>query len=85
MFKTQKAKLHIKEGKVPTEGGSLLASLFEKLVMVMVIYFVLSIVNSLAQSYYQRLQTRKQTVAAATPRQSNKNRSKSQATVAKQA
>ena len=74
LFKTQNAKLHVKEGKLPTEGRSLLASLFDKLVMFMVIYFVLSIVNSLAQSYHKRLQTHKQTVAAATPRQTNKSR-----------
>ena len=76
LFKSQKAKLHIKEGVVPSEGGSLLASLFEKLVMVMVIYFIISIVNSLAQSYYQRLQSRKQNLAAVTPRQTIKNRGK---------
>lgn len=85
LFRSQKAKLHAKEGTIPSEGGSLLASLFEKLVMVMVIYFVISIVNSLAQSYHHRLQTRKQSVTAATPRQANKNRSKSQAIIAKQA
>jgi len=85
LFKSQKAKLHVKEGVVPSEGGSLLASLFEKLVMVMVIYFVISIVNSLAQSYHQRLQSRKQHVVSATPRQANKNRSKGHATIAKQA
>ncbi|EFX76232.1 hypothetical protein DAPPUDRAFT_199069 [Daphnia pulex] len=85
LFKSQKAKLHVKEGVVPSEGGSLLASLFEKLVMVMVIYFVISIVNSLAQSYHQRLQSRKQHLASATPRQAIKNRIKSQATIAKQA
>lgn len=85
MFKTQKAKLHLKEGKAPAEGGSLLASLFEKLVLVMVIYFVISIVNSFAQSYHQRLQTRKQNSTATTPRQINKNRIKNQTAVAKQA
>lgn len=85
LFRSQKAKLHAKEGTIPSEGGSLLASLFEKLVMVMVIYFVISIVNSLAQSYHHRLQTRKQSVTAATPRQANKNRSKSQTIIAKQA
>lgn len=85
LFKSQKAKLHSKEGKVPTEGGSLLASLFEKLVMIMVIYFVISIVNSLAQSYHQRLQTRKQNISAATPRQTNKSRSKNQGNFIKQA
>lgn len=85
LFKSQKAKLHAKEGTIPSEGGSLLASLFEKLVMIMVVYFVISIVNSLAQSYHQRLQTRKQNVTAATSRQINKNRHKSQAIIAKQA
>ncbi|XP_045033265.1 vacuole membrane protein 1-like [Daphnia magna] len=85
LFRSQKAKLHAKEGTIPSEGGSLLASLFEKLVMVMVIYFVISIVNSLAQSYHHRLQTRKQSLTAATPRQANKNRSKSQTIIAKQA
>lgn len=68
LLKSQKAKLHSKEGKGPAEGGSLLASLFEKLVLVMVVYFVLSIVNSLAQSYHQRVQLQNQKLADATPR-----------------
>ena len=37
------------------DSGSVLAWLFEKLVLVMVAYFVLSIINSMAQSYHKRL------------------------------
>lgn len=72
LLKSQKAKLHGKDGTESAEGGSILASLFEKLVLVMVVYFLVSIVNSLAQNYHQRLQKQKQT---------SKNLRKSQATV----
>ncbi|KAH7955414.1 hypothetical protein HPB52_000858 [Rhipicephalus sanguineus] len=51
----QKAKLHRKVGSHVAQEGSLLAWLFEKLVLGMIIYFVLSIVNSMAQSYHRRL------------------------------
>ncbi|XP_059487658.1 vacuole membrane protein 1 isoform X2 [Neocloeon triangulifer] len=54
----QKSKLHRKVGaKTSSDGqsGSLLASLFEKLVILMVFYFVISIVNSLAQAYHKRI------------------------------
>ncbi|KAK6640692.1 hypothetical protein RUM44_012389 [Polyplax serrata] len=51
----QKLRLHRRsEAEVPGDGN-ILASIFEKFVVVMVIYFVLSIVNSMAQSYYKRL------------------------------
>jgi len=36
--------------------GSILSSIFEKFVLVMVVYFVVSIINSLAQSYAKRLE-----------------------------
>ena len=72
LLKSQKAKLHGKDGTEAAESGSILASLFEKLVLIMVVYFVVSIVNSLAQNYHQRLQKQKQ---------SSKNPRKSQATV----
>lgn len=72
LLKSQKAKLHGKEGTESAEGGSILASLFEKLVLIMVVYFLVSIVNSLAQNYHQRLQKRKQ---------SSKNYRKNQVTV----
>lgn len=78
LLKTQKAKLHSKGGKETSEGGSVLASLFEKLVLIMVIYFVVSIVNSLAQSYHQRQQTKKHNLEAATPRSGGRQRRKSQ-------
>jgi len=85
LLKSQKAKLHSKEGKEPSEGGSILASLFEKLVMAMVIYFVISIVNSLAQNYHQRLHSRKQGVnGLSRSRIASVKRGKNQ-TVAKQA
>lgn len=51
----QKAKLHRKVGSHVAQEGSLLAWLFEKLVLGMIIYFVLSIVNSMAQNYHRRL------------------------------
>lgn len=51
----QKAKLHRKVGSHVAQEGSLLAWLFEKLVLGMIIYFVLSIINSMAQSYHRRL------------------------------
>lgn len=70
LLRTQKAKLHSKDGHVAAEGGSLLATLFEGLVFVMVVYFVVSIVHSLAQSYCQRLQTKKHS-----PRQAGKRKS----------
>ena len=59
LLQNQKAKLHGKGGKSSGESGSWLASLFEKVVIAMVIYFVISIVNSLAQNYHDRLQKRK--------------------------
>lgn len=77
LLKTQKAKLHNKGGQELAEGGSFLASLFEKLVLLMVAYFLVSIVNSLAQSYHQRLHNKKQKQTAF----SNKSYRKSQTTV----
>jgi large-conductance mechanosensitive channel len=37
------------------QEGNILSSIFEKIVVVMILYFVVSIINSLAQSYYKRL------------------------------
>ena len=48
----QKEKLH---SGGSDQGGSIISSIFEKFVLVMVAYFVVSIVNSLAQSYEKRL------------------------------
>ena len=48
----QKEKLH---GGASEQGGSILSSIFEKFVLLMVTYFVVSIINSLAQSYEKRL------------------------------
>lgn len=54
----QKAKLHRKVGTHVAQESSLLAWLFEKLVMAMIAYFVLSIINSMAQNYHRRLSKR---------------------------
>jgi len=81
LLKSQKAKLHNKGGQEAGEGGSILASLFEKLVLLMVVYFLVSIVNSLAQNYHQRLQKRKQKTAS----DSNKNHHRKSQTTVKQA
>merc|ERR1711862_575438 len=48
----QKEKLH---SGGSDQGGSIISSIFEKFVLVMVAYFVVSIINSLAQSYEKRL------------------------------
>jgi hypothetical protein len=48
----QKEKLH---SGTSDQGGSILGSVFEKFVVIMVAYFVVSIVNSLALSYDKRL------------------------------
>lgn len=48
----QKEKLH---SGVADQGGSIISSVFEKFVLLMVAYFVVSIINSLAQSYEKRL------------------------------
>lgn len=55
----QKSKLHRHTGSSTPESGSILSSLFEKFVLVMVLYFVISIVNSLAQSYHKRIHQKK--------------------------
>uniref|UniRef100_A0AAR5Q4E2 SAP domain-containing protein n=2 Tax=Dendroctonus ponderosae TaxID=77166 RepID=A0AAR5Q4E2_DENPD len=56
----QKNKLHKKATKsVKEAGGNILAAVFEKFVIVMIIYFVISIVNSFAQSYHKRIHKRK--------------------------
>ncbi|KAK7078203.1 Vacuolar membrane protease [Halocaridina rubra] len=60
-FKTflekQKQKFHRKPGTGPTtqDDKNILAWIFEKLILLMIIYFVLSIVNSFAQSYHKRI------------------------------
>lgn len=52
----QKNKLHRTTGSgMPAESGSILAWIFEKFVIAMILYFVISIVNSLAQSYHKRI------------------------------
>lgn len=55
----EKQKNKLKQGKSAGSGGgpegSLLSSIFEKFVMVMVAYFVISIVNSMAQSFHKRI------------------------------
>ncbi|CAB3379272.1 vacuole membrane protein 1 isoform X2 [Cloeon dipterum] len=54
----QKSKLHRKVGSSSSSDGhsqSFLASVFEKLVISMVVYFIISIVNSLAQAYHKRI------------------------------
>ncbi|XP_060534127.1 vacuole membrane protein 1-like isoform X2 [Cylas formicarius] len=56
----QKNKLHKRGGQnVKVGGGNVLAAIFEKFVIVMILYFVVSIVNSFAQSYHKRLHKRK--------------------------
>lgn len=56
----QKDKLHKKASKTVKEsGGNILAWVFEKIVIAMIVYFVISIVNSFAQSYHKRIQKRK--------------------------
>jgi large-conductance mechanosensitive channel len=37
------------------QEGNILASIFEKFVVAMILYFVVSIINSLAQSHHKRL------------------------------
>lgn len=51
----QKMKLHKKSNTAKGDSGNILGSIFEKVVVVMVIYFLVSIVNSLAQSYHKRI------------------------------
>jgi len=56
LLEKQKEKLR---GGGGGSEGSILSSIFEKFVLVMVVYFVVSIVNSLAQSYAKRLEKEK--------------------------
>lgn len=56
----QKLKLHRKGGASSPEKGNLLAAIFEKFVVAMILYFVISIINSFAQSYHKRINKRKQ-------------------------
>lgn len=63
----QKAKLHRRPSSDVAQEGSLLAWLFEKLVMAMIIYFVLSIVNSMAQSYHRRISKSKRRLHGTMP------------------
>jgi len=49
----QKEKLH--GGSGGESEGSILSSIFEKFVLIMVAYFIVSILNSLAQNYEKRL------------------------------
>lgn len=61
----QKRKLHHKRGDALPAESSWLSSLYEKLVIIMIIYFVISIVNSMAQSYHKRRSRQTMSVAAA--------------------
>lgn len=55
----QKLKFHKKTAKPQSQGsGNVLASIFEKFVISMILYFVISIVNSFAQNYHKRMQKR---------------------------
>ncbi|XP_063224672.1 vacuole membrane protein 1 isoform X2 [Bacillus rossius redtenbacheri] len=52
----EKAKYHKTPGaEVVSQGGSIVSSLFEKIVMAMILYFLVSIINSLAQNHHKRL------------------------------
>ncbi|KAJ7375039.1 Vacuolar membrane protease [Desmophyllum pertusum] len=56
----QKEKLRRRPGQgTSTSGPNILAWIFEKLVIAMIIYFLLSIINSMAQAYAKRLDERK--------------------------
>ncbi|XP_046979552.1 vacuole membrane protein 1 isoform X1 [Schistocerca americana] len=55
----QKLKLHRRSGSPLPSESNLLASIFEKFVIAMVLYFIISIINSLAQSYHKRLHKRR--------------------------
>lgn len=56
----QKEKLHRKPGQAAsTSEPNILAWIFEKLVIAMIVYFLLSIINSMAQAYAKRLDERK--------------------------
>lgn len=57
----QKEKLHRKPGQSATSTSepNILAWIFEKFVIAMIIYFLLSIINSMAQAYAKRLDERK--------------------------
>ncbi|GAB0095637.1 vacuole membrane protein 1 [Sergentomyia squamirostris] len=54
-LQNQKTRLHRGSAKKGSETGHLLARVFEKFVVAMIVYFVVSIVNSLAQSYHKRI------------------------------
>ncbi|KAJ8870769.1 hypothetical protein PR048_027068 [Dryococelus australis] len=52
----EKAKYHKVPGReVISQGGSIVSSVFEKVVMAMILYFLVSIINSLAQNHHKRL------------------------------
>lgn len=63
-FKTflekQRKKFHRKPGTGASgqDQANILAWIFEKLILLMIVYFVLSIVNSFAQSYHKRIHKR---------------------------
>ncbi|XP_026466447.1 vacuole membrane protein 1-like isoform X2 [Ctenocephalides felis] len=59
-LENQKTRMHRKSSSSspPVESGNLLAYIFEKVVILMILYFVISIVNSLAQSYHKRIHKR---------------------------
>jgi len=52
----QREKLHNKGGDAAAPGESWLKSIFEYLIIAMVLYFLVSIINAMAQSYKARLQ-----------------------------
>ena len=55
MLAKQKQNFHRSSTEQSVSSPSLLAWIFEKFVLLMVLYFILSIVNSLAQSYHKRI------------------------------
>lgn len=51
----QKLKLHSNAStQIKDTGGNVLAFIFEKFVIAMVVYFIVSIINSFAQSYHKK-------------------------------
>ncbi|EDO42085.1 predicted protein [Nematostella vectensis] len=55
----QKEKLRGKSGKGTVASPNILAWVFEKVVIAMIVYFLLSIINSMAQAYAKRLDEEK--------------------------
>lgn len=75
-FKSQKAKLHRKPiaGEVSEpESVNIIAWLFEKLVIVMILYFILSIVNSLAQVHHKKMHSKTSRVSQNSKKEAKKD------------